>query len=69
MHRRLLLLAVLLMNGSIHATFVSFEAKSGTLGGDWKVNNSSNPVFILITGAGAGGNPGTAARVASGRDC
>jgi glucuronoarabinoxylan endo-1,4-beta-xylanase len=49
------------------ASFVSFEAESGTLGADWAVSNSVSPALtnITIVGTGAGGNPGSAARVAT----
>ena len=61
-------IAVLIMAavpGLLPAVSVTMEAESGSLGGDWAVNNSGSPVFITITGTGAGGNPATAARVAS----
>jgi len=49
------------------ASFVSFEAESGTLGTDWAVSNSVSPALtnITIVGSGAGGNPGSATRVAT----
>ena len=44
---------------------VTIEAETGSLGGEWAVSNSSSPAYITITTAGAGGNPGSAARVAT----
>lgn len=48
-----------------NAASVPFQAESGTLGSDWAVSNSVSPVYVTITTAGAGGNPGSAARVAT----
>lgn len=59
----ILMLAVL--PGLLPAASVTIEAESGLRGADWTVNNSGSPAFITITGTGAGGNPGSAARVAS----
>src|SRR5262245_49175513 len=47
------------------AAFVGFEAESGVLGADWALSNSASPAYITITSAGAGNNPGSAARVAT----
>jgi arabinoxylan arabinofuranohydrolase len=44
---------------------VTLEAEAGTLGANWAVSNSSSPAYITITNTGAGGNPGSAARVAT----
>jgi glucuronoarabinoxylan endo-1,4-beta-xylanase len=51
--------------GGARADSVTIEAESGTLGADWAVSNSASPVYITILSNGVGGNPGSAARVAS----
>ncbi|MGC3959968.1 MAG: carbohydrate-binding protein [Verrucomicrobiota bacterium] len=53
--------------GTDSASPLSFEAESGALGADWAVSNSVSPALtnITIIGTGAGGNPGSAARVAT----
>jgi len=51
--------------GLLPASSVTVEAESGLLGPDWTVNNSGSPAFITITGTGAGGDPGSATRVAA----
>jgi O-glycosyl hydrolase len=56
-------LVVAIRNG--RAAFVSFEAESGTLGAEWALSNSASPIYITITTTGSGGNPGSAARVAT----
>jgi beta-galactosidase len=46
------------------AAAVKFEAESGVLGANFAISNGS-PAYITITSDGAGGNPGSAARVAT----
>jgi uncharacterized repeat protein (TIGR03803 family) len=49
---------------SIATDLVTLEAESGVLGANFAINNG-NPAYITITSDGAGGNPGSAARVAT----
>ena len=60
-------LAVLLAGTRVSraAGIVTFEAESGVLGTNWAVSNSVSPAYITITTAGSGGNPASAARVAT----
>ncbi|MGC3959977.1 MAG: hypothetical protein QM813_19240 [Verrucomicrobiota bacterium] len=49
----------------LQAAAVPVEAETGTPGADWAVSNSVTPAYVASTTTGAGGNPGSAARVIS----
>jgi len=50
---------------ALSADLVTREAEDGTLGANWTTSTDGGTQYITISGTGAGGNPGSAARVAT----